>query len=94
MYKRGLKESVKDELMRYGGNLSSLNRLIEASIELDDKLYERAIEKRYVGRTQPRARLWRQEKPYNNRRIANDYRDPMELDSVQAKRVNQPKKEG
>ena len=46
MYRKGLKESVKDELMRYGDEIDSLNQLIEASIELDDKLYDRAMKKR------------------------------------------------
>ena len=32
--------------MRYDDEIDNLNRLIEASIELDDKLYDRAMKKR------------------------------------------------
>ena len=49
MFRRGLKDNVKDELIRWGGELKDLNQLIEAAVELDDKLYERAMEKRYDG---------------------------------------------
>ena len=47
MFRRGLKDNVKEELMRYGGDLLNLKALIEASIDLDDKLYELSLEKRY-----------------------------------------------
>lgn len=94
MYRRGLKESVKDELMRYGGNLHALPKLIEASIELDDKLYERMIEKRRSGGPPRRAGPWQGRKQQSNRRVTNDYGDPMELDFVQAKKSNRNKKEG
>ena len=46
MYRKDLKKSIKDELMRYDDEINNLNRLIEASIELDDKLYDRAMKKR------------------------------------------------
>ena len=55
MYRRGLKEGVKDELMRYGGQIADMEDLIKASIELDDKLYERAMEKRYDGEPRGKA---------------------------------------
>ena len=45
MFCRGLKDNVKDELMRDGRRIDSLERLIEAVIDIDDKLYERAMEK-------------------------------------------------
>ena len=47
MFRRGLKDNVKDELMRDGRRIDSLERLIEAAIDIDDKLYERAMEKRF-----------------------------------------------
>ena len=46
MYRKDLKESIKDELIRYDDEINNLNRLIEASIELDDKLYDKAMKKR------------------------------------------------
>ena len=53
MYCRGLKENVKDKLMRSEGEFQTLEQLINKAIEIDNKLYKRAIEKRYItgGRT-------------------------------------------
>jgi hypothetical protein len=45
MYRRGLKENVKDELMRTGEKIEDLDDLIRATIEIDDNLYERSIGK-------------------------------------------------
>ena len=47
MYRRSLKENVKDELMRASIKIEDLNNLIRTSIEIDDNLYERAIERRH-----------------------------------------------
>jgi hypothetical protein len=47
MYRRSLKENVKDELIRTGEKIESLDELIRATIEIDDNLYERAMERRY-----------------------------------------------
>ena len=52
MYRRGLKENVKDEMMRSGASMSSLNSMINEAIRIDDMLYERTMEKRHVfGKT-------------------------------------------
>ena len=40
MYYRGLKDNVKDELMRYGADQSTLLNLMKALIKVNDKLYE------------------------------------------------------
>jgi hypothetical protein len=47
MFRRGLKENIKDELMRNGGIINLLDILIRTAIDIDDKLYERAIEKKH-----------------------------------------------
>lgn len=47
MFRRGLKENVKDELMRSGGIIATLDVLIRTAIDIDDKLYERAMEKKH-----------------------------------------------
>jgi hypothetical protein len=47
MYRRSLKENVKDELMRTGQKIENLDELIRVTIEIDDNLYERAIERRH-----------------------------------------------
>jgi len=53
MFRRGLKDNLKDELMRDGRSISDMFDLIMIAIDLDDKLYERAMKKRY---DQPRER--------------------------------------
>ncbi|CAD0023117.1 unnamed protein product, partial [Aureobasidium pullulans] len=40
-------ENVKDKLMRAGIKIEDLDDLIRITIEIDDNLYERAIERRY-----------------------------------------------
>jgi len=47
MFRRDLKDNLKDEIMRDGQFISDMFDLIEVAIDLDDKLYERAMEKRY-----------------------------------------------
>ena len=47
MFRRGLKDNVKDEIMRDERNYESLAEFIEIVIDLDDKLYERVMKKRY-----------------------------------------------
>ena len=38
---------MKDEFIRYGGVINNLEQLIKTTIDIDDKLYKRAIEKHY-----------------------------------------------
>jgi len=47
MFRRGLKNNLKDELMRDDRSISDMFDLIMIVIDLDDKLYERAMKKRY-----------------------------------------------
>jgi len=47
MFRRDLKDNLKDEIMRDGRTLNDMFDLIEVVIDLDDKLYERAMKKRY-----------------------------------------------
>jgi len=47
MFRRGLKDNLKDEIMRDGRFISDMFDLVEVVIDLDDKLYERAMKKRY-----------------------------------------------
>ena len=75
MYRRGLKENVKDELMRSGAEHDTLERLITDAIEIDDKLYERAMERRHMrgGRTYA----------LPGRSGGAGRGDPMEIDNIQ-----------
>jgi len=47
MFRRDLKNNLKNEIMRDGKRISDMFDLIEVAIDLDDKLYERAMKKRY-----------------------------------------------
>ena len=46
MYRKKLKNDVKNELIRYDDEISNMNQLIATSIELNDKLYKRFLKKR------------------------------------------------
>jgi hypothetical protein len=47
MFRRDLKNNLKNEIMRDDRSISDMFDLIEVAIDLDDKLYEKAIKKRY-----------------------------------------------
>ncbi len=47
MFRRDLKNNLKDELMRDGRSINDMFDLIMIVIDFDDKLYERAMKKRY-----------------------------------------------
>jgi len=47
MFRRDLKDNLKNEIMRDGKFISDMFDFIEVVIDLDDKLYERAMKKRY-----------------------------------------------
>ncbi len=55
MYYRGLKDNVKDELMRSGADQTTLPLLTKEAIAIDDRLYERAMEKRHTGQFRGRS---------------------------------------
>jgi len=47
MFRRDLKNNLKDKIMRDGKSISDMFDLIEVVIDLDDKLYKKAMKKRY-----------------------------------------------
>ena len=47
MFKRKLKKSVKNELMRNEANIENLKKLIEKIIKIDDMLYDRVMKRWY-----------------------------------------------
>jgi len=47
MFRRDFKDNLKDEIMRDERFISDMFDLIEVVIDFDDKLYERAMKKRY-----------------------------------------------
>lgn len=92
MFRRELKDNLEDEIMRDARSITDISDLIEVAIHLDDKLYERAMEKRF---DQPHGRAgtffgptpgYQQGGTRSNQKYRNpDYRGPapMELDSTQ-----------
>jgi hypothetical protein len=47
MFRRDFKNNLKDELMRDGKSINDMFDLIMIVIDFDDKLYKRAMKKRY-----------------------------------------------
>ncbi len=47
MFWRNFKNNLKNEIMRDGKFINDMFDLIEVVIDFDDKLYERAMKKRY-----------------------------------------------
>ncbi len=47
MFKRDLKKNVKNELMRSDAKFDIIQTLVKIAIDVDDKLYKRAMKKRY-----------------------------------------------
>ncbi len=47
MFRRDFKNNLKDEIMRDDKFINDIFDLIEVVIDFDDKLYERAMKKRY-----------------------------------------------
>ncbi len=57
MFRRDLKNNLKNEIMRDGKFISDMFDLIEVIIDFDDKLYERAMKKKY-DQSQERAKIF------------------------------------
>ena len=66
MYRRELKEQVKDEFMRDERAYEILDELIEIFIDLDDKLYERVMKKKYDEKLRGKAKIY-------SRRLTSSY---------------------
>jgi len=47
MFRRDFKNNLKNEIMRDDRSISDIFDLIEVVIDLDDKLYEKVMKKRY-----------------------------------------------
>jgi len=47
MFRQNLKDNLKNEIMRDKRRISDIFNLIKVVINFDDKLYEKAIKKRY-----------------------------------------------
>ena len=58
MYRRELKEQIKNELMRDERVYETLDELIEIFIDFDDKLYERVMKRKYDEELKGRAETY------------------------------------
>ncbi len=47
MFRRDFKNNLKNKIMRNDKNINDIFNFIEVVIDFDDKLYERAMKKRY-----------------------------------------------
>jgi hypothetical protein len=75
IFRRGLKENVKDELIRNSSIIDLLDILIRTAIDIDDKLYKRAIEKKH--NFNPRGTF-----RFNSGIKDNRSRDPIDLSAT------------
>ena len=73
MYRRGFKDNVKDKLIRDSRKVDNIGILVKVTIDLDDRLYERALERRYDSKT---SRKVGYAPRYNNRRNYSTYDKP------------------
>jgi len=78
-----LKDNVKDELIRDGRTNKDLDELIRTAIDLDNKLYERNIEKRYNIRIRGSAGYVPRRSWTTKGNGSFNKGDPMELDATQ-----------
>jgi len=94
MFKRDLKKNVKDELMRSDARFDTIQTLVKIAIDVDDKLYERAMKKRY---DQPQGRAgisfgptveYHAKRDHFKKYSNPDYRGPapMKLNSTQRRK--------
>jgi hypothetical protein len=100
MFRRDLKNNLKNEIMRDDRSINDMFDLIEVAINLDDKLYEKAMKKRY-DQFQEKAEIFFEstieyhsgESRSNQKYSNSDYRGPapMKLDSTQYCKEKNPR---
>ena len=95
MFRRGLKNNVKNEFMRSGTLIENFEELIEQTIEIDDKIYERAMENCYDGNGFGSHRYGYGNSGFNNHKPVRPTPDPygpmpVEFDFMRKKK-QQPK---
>ena len=84
MFCRGLKDNVKDKLTFDGAEVTTLDELISCIIDINDRLFERTMEKCHNGGgSHPRWHVGNHKRTTNNRPATNPYGyAPMELDAL------------
>jgi hypothetical protein len=79
-YRKGLKDFVKDELLRTGHSTDTLESLITAACEIDNAWYERSMEKK--GKYDPDYKRMGEGRNRTQRSYNVGRGDPMELDAT------------
>jgi hypothetical protein len=90
MFRKGLKKEVKDALVLYAGSTEELNDLMDAAIELDDKLYERRMEDKRGGKPFGRSGNFQKGPRFAKHTRGRwsapaEYGEPMEIDTTMKK---------
>ena len=73
MYRRELKKQIKNELMRDERAYETLDELIEIFIDLDDKLYERVMKKKYDEESREKIEIY-------SSRLSSSYFEELNFD--------------
>ena len=84
-YRKGLKDLIKDKLLRTGQDISILPMLIVVVCEIDNAQYERSIE--YKGKYNPNYKRIREGKYRNFCNNTYNYSDLIELDAMHQKEL-------
>ena len=84
MFCHGLKDNVKDKLTFDGAEVTTLDELISCAIDIDNRLFERMMEKHHDGGgSHPRWHVRSHKRMTNNRPATDPYGyAPMELDAL------------
>ena len=90
IYCRGLKNSIKDELIQYGIDSKNLGDFIYISIKLDDKIFFQFVEKRGIKPRYDRTGFAYWNYLWEDRNFSRG--DFMELDAVQIRKTFKGKK--
>ena len=99
MYRRELKEQVKNELMRDERTYETLDEFIEIFIDLDDKLYERVMKKKYDEELKGRVETYsshlsssyREESNFDKKRHVDEHVDIVSMKLNSTIRTNKGK---
>jgi hypothetical protein len=104
MFRRELKNNVKNEMMRNEKFIENLNIMIEMTIDLDDKLYKRVMKRRHQNHRSSRKKFYvdHESHEYNNKKNSRQCQEQnfyehtsMKLNVVKRKRsrINDKKQE-
>src|SRR4051794_7914870 len=86
LYRKNLKDFLKDELLRSGREIRTLEELAEEACKIDNMWYERSMERK--GKYDPDYKRSAEGARRGYRQKRQDYGDPMELDATHRREMN------